>query len=73
MAGCEFLDECSKFFNTKLARMPSTAQIFKLRYCEGNNSRCARYLVCTSLCKEQVPIDLFPNHTEKAHALIACG
>lgn len=73
MAECELLSECSRFFTLKLSRLPCSAQIYKIRYCYGNKTLCARYLVCISLCKEQVPMDLFPNHAGKARAFIACG
>ena len=72
MADCEFLEKCV-FFNDKMASMPSTSDLFKLRYCKGNNSDCGRYLVRMALGTERVPQDMYPNHTEKARDIIAKG
>ena len=72
MADCELLEKCV-FFNDKMASMPSTSEIIKLRYCKDNCSDCARYLVREALGKERVPEDLFPNQNEKAREVISKG
>jgi hypothetical protein len=72
MADCEFLEKCI-FFNDKMAGIPSTSEIFKLRYCQGQNSDCARYLVRMALGKERVPEGLFPNQVDDAREIIARG
>jgi hypothetical protein len=56
-----------------MADMPSTARLIKLKYCNGDSSECARYMVCTGLGRERVPGDLFPNQGEKAREIIARG
>ena len=70
MADCELLKTCI-FFNDKMANTPSTAEIFKLKYCRGNNAECARFMVFSARGREQVPPDLFPNQVEQARNVIA--
>lgn len=72
MKDCELLEKCI-FFNDKMANMPSTAEVIKLRYCQGGSDSCARYMVCKALGREKVPGDLFPNHNERALQIIAAG
>ncbi|MCF8069502.1 MAG: hypothetical protein K9L30_13040 [Desulfobacterales bacterium] len=69
---CEVLSVCL-FFNDKMANMPGSAAGFKRRYCQGDNSTCARYMVLKALGKEKVPGDLFPNQEDKAKKIIAAG
>ncbi len=40
------------------------------RYCKGDSSQCARYVVMKRLGKGNVPIDLYPNEMAKARALV---
>jgi hypothetical protein len=70
MADCECLVRCP-FFNDKMAKMPGIAGMMKARYCKGDNSRCARYMVVKGLGREKVPADLYPNETERAEALVS--
>ena len=70
MADCECLLRCI-FFNDRMANMPSTAVLFKERYCKEDNSNCARYMVFKALGKAKVPPDLFPNMTERARQIIS--
>jgi len=72
MAECEVLSTCI-FFNDKMRDMPGTAAIYKKKYCQGDNSICARYMVFKALGKPKVPSDLFPNQDEKAREIIAAG
>ncbi len=72
MTDCEMLEKCV-FFNDKMANMPSTSELIKLRYCKGDSGECARFLVCKALGRERVPLDLFPNHTDRAQEMIARG
>jgi len=50
--------------------MPSMAQLIKKKYCEDDNSKCARYIVFKVLGKEGVPSDMFPTQIERAKELI---
>ncbi|HEY6838694.1 MAG TPA: hypothetical protein VI389_08130 [Geobacteraceae bacterium] len=69
MSDCEFLKGCI-FFNDKMANMPSTAEIFKIRYCRGDNAECARYVVCKVKGRDRVPQDLFPNQIDVARQIL---
>ena len=72
MADCECLPGCV-FFNDKMAKMPSTTDLFKKRYCKGDNINCARYMVFKALGKEKVPPYLYPNMVERAKGVILKG
>ncbi len=65
MAECELLSGCL-FFNDKMAKLDVTAALMKIRYCKGNNSDCARYMVYEKLGRDHVPNDLYPGQIEKA-------
>ncbi len=69
MADCEMLAKCL-FFNDKMANMPAMAEMMKKKYCRGDNSKCARYMVCTRLGREKVPPDLNPSQLDRAEALL---
>jgi hypothetical protein len=67
---CSSMENCP-FFNDRLANMPSMAEIYKKKYCQGDNfSSCARYRVATTLGKEFVPTSLFPNMAGQADSII---
>lgn len=72
MTDCELLQGCL-FFNDKMADMPSTAEIIKLKFCQGNNADCARYRVFRALGREKVPRNLFPNQMDAAQRIIREG
>lgn len=69
MAECQLIEKCV-FFNDRMSGMPTTAESMKKRYCLGDNSMCARYMVFAALGRENVPPDLFPSNLEKGHQLI---
>jgi len=69
MAQCPSLPKCP-FFNDKMSGAPALADMMKKRYCQGDNSTCARWVVFQKNGPGSVPIDLFPNQMDKAHALI---
>ncbi len=66
---CELLPTCI-FFNDRMVNMPSTAAIFKQRYCKGDHPACARHMVFKALGREKVPPDLFPNQPERVRDLV---
>jgi hypothetical protein len=71
MSECEFLPACP-FFNDKMKDLPGLTQIYKKKYCLGDEkNNCARLIVRNTLGKEKVPTDLYPNQIEKANMLIA--
>lgn len=59
------------FFLDKMSNMPAMADIYKMNYCQGDNSTCARYAVFRKMGSGSVPIGLFPNDTAKAEVFLA--
>ena len=72
MPECQHLSRCL-FYKDKMDDMPVTAEMFKHRFCTGDYSNCARFMVSKALGASAVPPHLFPNQTEKAKQLIASG
>jgi hypothetical protein len=72
MSDCTLLAKCI-FFNDKMASMPAAADMMKKKFCLKDSSTCARYMVCTTMGREFVPADLFPNSVDRARAIIAKG
>jgi hypothetical protein len=70
MADCECLGGCP-FFNDKMKDNDGLAWIYKRRYCQGDNTKCARYMVFSKLGKPAVPANLYPNMFEQAQAILA--
>lgn len=66
---CEKLAGCP-FYNDKMPIESSMGKLYKLKYCEGDKTICARYMVCTKLGKEFVPDNLFPNMKDRAEQII---
>jgi len=69
MAVCEILPQCI-FFNDKMKDMPGTASFFKVKFCQEDNTNCARHMVLIAYGRENVPVDLFPNQAERANKII---
>ncbi|HOX19162.1 MAG TPA: hypothetical protein PKW82_11940 [Spirochaetales bacterium] len=69
MATCECLPRCP-FFNNRMASMPAMSTLMKKRYCQWDNSGCARYFVFSKAGPAKVPADLFPNQLDRAKAIV---
>ncbi|MFH1061991.1 MAG: hypothetical protein V1747_03795 [Candidatus Omnitrophota bacterium] len=69
MANCELLGGCL-FFNDKMSATPGTAEIYKRRYCQEDNSKCARFLIASTLGRDKVPLNLYPNQIERVKKII---
>jgi hypothetical protein len=72
MADCICLPRCP-FFNDRMAGKPSTADVYKQKYCKGDSNDCARHIVFTALGKGAVPSDLYPNQKDRAMAIVSKG
>ena len=72
MAECECLARCP-FFNDRMVSMPATTEMYKRKYCRGDNAQCARYVVFKALGRERVPADLYPHELSRAQQLVAAG
>ncbi len=69
MNDCPSIQACP-FFNDKMKGMPSTAEMYKKKYCHTDYVNCARFMVSKAIGKENVPIDLFPNQTDRVKQII---
>jgi hypothetical protein len=56
-----------------MAHMPDTAAKTKDKYCHGDNTHCARYMVFKALGREKVPADLFPVQVYRVDDIIMYG
>jgi hypothetical protein len=72
MANCELLEKCL-FFNDKMGNRPGMAEMYKKKYCRGDNSDCARHMVVEAMGREKVPTNLFPNQADEAKRIISAG
>lgn len=70
MPKCELLEKCP-FYNDKIEDYPAGVAAMRRRYCQKDNSRCARYLIFKELGREKVPIDLFPNDNNRAELIVS--
>ncbi|MDA3936844.1 MAG: hypothetical protein PF636_08315 [Actinomycetota bacterium] len=70
MADCECLGGCL-FFDDRMAKMPSMAELYKRKYCQADNSDCARFMVFQVLGRDAVPVNLFPNDVDRATKILA--
>jgi hypothetical protein len=69
LADCELLSDCL-FFNDRMETMPVTSELLKIRYCRGNNSRCARYILYLNLGRPRIPRDLYPTEMDRADDIL---
>lgn len=53
-----------------MADMPATAELMKKRYCLGDETSCARYMVLRKKGRDQVPAGLFPNQLGEAQRIM---
>jgi hypothetical protein len=72
MNKCECVGGCP-FFNDVMPDSSGLGAIMKNKYCLGNKTKCARYMVFTKKGKPAVPANLYPNMIEKAKQIIAGG
>jgi len=69
MAKCEFIDRCP-FFNKMISTGGTLDRMYKEQFCNGSYKMCARYKIASTLGKEKVPVNLYPNMFDQAEALI---
>ena len=69
MVNCECLEECI-FFNDKMKNIGGLSDLYKKKYCHGDNATCARYVVFKTFGKSEVPSDLYPNMLDTANKIV---
>ena len=67
---CEKLAKCP-FYNDKMDINSGLGSMYKRKYCEGDKTICARYIVATQLGAEYVTDKLYPNMDKTAEKLLA--
>ena len=70
MAACEKLENCP-FYQGQMTMDSGLGSMYKKKYCEGDKTTCARYMVATTVGKEFVTSSLYPNMVDKANKIIA--
>ena len=70
MEQCKWLEGCP-FYGEISKSKPGLAEVLTRRYCHGDFSGCARYMVRTTVGKERVPRNLQPNDAVRAQRIIA--
>lgn len=63
---CELIKKCP-FFNTLDSQ---AVKVLKEIYCIGNPAICARWQVAKAVGRENVPLDLTPNHDYRVQGII---
>jgi hypothetical protein len=70
MPDCECLKDCPYFKTDILKEVEAMAEMRRQKYCKGDYSVCARYMVFKALGKVNVPLDLLPSEVQRAEKLI---
>ena len=68
MATCEKLEKCP-FYNNKMDINKGVGAMYKKKYCEGDKTICARYIVATQLGVEYVG-NLYTNINDVANKIL---
>ena len=66
---CELRMTCP-LFNEHMQATPAARAMYRVRYCNGDNAACARYVVYLALGRESIPGDLYPNDHLRAKDLV---
>ncbi|NLE08412.1 MAG: hypothetical protein GX631_04065 [Dehalococcoidales bacterium] len=67
MADCKLITRCP-IFNDKMNLSRETGTAYKEKYCQGDNTDCARYTLFRN--NLAVPPDLLPEMLERANELL---
>ena len=70
MANCENLAKCP-FYQGQMKMESGLGSMYKKKYCEGDKTSCARYMISSRLGKEFVPAGLYPNMLDQAKKILA--
>ena len=66
---CEKLEKCP-FYTNKMPIDQGLGAMYSKKYCEGDKTICARYMVSTTVGPHAVPLDLYPNMVKQAKKII---
>ena len=69
MATCVKLPKCP-FYQGKMDINSGLGAMYKKKYCEGDKTICARYIISTKLGPEFVNNNIYPNMIDVANNLL---
>ncbi len=72
MATCEKLEKCP-FYQGKMSMDTGIGAMYKKKYCEGDKTTCARYMIATTVGAEYVTNHIYPNMVDQAEKIIAAN
>ena len=72
MATCEKLAKCP-FYQGKMSMESGLGSMYKKKYCEGDKTTCARYMISTTVGPQFVTNAIYPNMTDQANKIIAAN
>ena len=67
---CEKFEKCP-FYQGKMDCEKGIGALYRKNYCEGDKTKCARYIVSTQCGPEFVNNNLYPNMDKKAQEILA--
>ncbi|GAQ26015.1 hypothetical protein [Tepidanaerobacter syntrophicus] len=67
---CEKINNCP-FYQQKMPIDSGLGAIYRRNYCETDKTKCARFMVASTLGPSYVPIDLYPNMVDRAKQIIS--
>lgn len=70
MSGCRFKKTCDAHKDSFKNFPEHFVKLIENHYCNGNETKCARYIVGKQLGRDKIPPTLKPNDTQKAKKLI---
>lgn len=70
MATCEKLSKCP-FYQGKMDINSGLGSMYKQKYCGGDKTICARYIIATKLGAEFVTNNIYPNMNDLANKMLA--
>ena len=70
MTMCEKFEKCP-FYQGKMDCEKGIGALYRKNYCEGDKTKCARYIVSTQCGPEFVNNNLYPNMDKKAQEILA--
>lgn len=70
MGTCEKLSKCP-FYQGKMSMDSGLGVLYKQKYCEGDKTICARYMIATTLGPDFVTNNIYPNMSDLANKMIA--
>ena len=70
METCEKLAKCP-FYQGQMSMESGLGSMYKRKYCEGDKTQCARYMIATTVGPEFVTNHIYPNMKDMADKIIA--